>query len=39
MKKKKEYTIGSENVFADINFPNADEHLIKAQLVYKSARS
>lgn len=35
MKKKKEYTIGSENVFADINVPNADEHLIKAQLVYK----
>lgn len=27
--------VGSGNVFADIGLPNADEHLIKAQLVYK----
>ncbi|MFY9268504.1 MAG: helix-turn-helix transcriptional regulator [Candidatus Manganitrophaceae bacterium] len=33
--KKKDYKIGSGNVFADIGVPNADEHLIKAQLVYK----
>ena len=33
--KKKDYEIGSDNVFADIGVPNADEHLIKAQLVYK----
>jgi predicted XRE-type DNA-binding protein len=26
---------GSENVFADLGFPNADEHLLKAQLVHK----
>ena len=26
---------GSENVFADLGFPNADEHLVKAQLVHK----
>ena len=26
---------GSDNVFADIGLPNAEEHLIKAQLVYK----
>ena len=30
-----EYFTGSGNVFADIGLPNADEHLIKAQLVYK----
>jgi predicted XRE-type DNA-binding protein len=27
--------VGSGNVFADIGLHNADEHLIKAQLVYK----
>lgn len=26
---------GSGNVFADIGLPNADEHLVKAKLVYK----
>jgi predicted XRE-type DNA-binding protein len=35
MMKKIEYEVGSGNVFADIGLPNADEHLIKAQLVYK----
>ncbi len=33
--KRKDYEIGSGNVFADIGVPNADEHLIKARLVYK----
>jgi predicted XRE-type DNA-binding protein len=27
--------VGSGNVFADIGLPNAEEHFIKAQLVYK----
>jgi predicted XRE-type DNA-binding protein len=27
--------VGSENVFADVGLPHADEHLIKAQLVHK----
>jgi predicted XRE-type DNA-binding protein len=35
MKKKNTYEIGSGNVFADIGLRNAEEHLIKAQLVYK----
>jgi predicted XRE-type DNA-binding protein len=35
MNKKIGYEVGSGNVFADIGFPNAEEHLIKAQLVYK----
>jgi predicted XRE-type DNA-binding protein len=39
MKAKKisqiEHHVGSGNVFADIDLPNAEEHLIKAQLVYK----
>jgi predicted XRE-type DNA-binding protein len=29
------YQSGSGNVFRDIGVPNADEHLVKAQLVYK----
>jgi predicted XRE-type DNA-binding protein len=35
MKKKIGYEVGSGNIFADIGLPNAEEHLIKAQLVYK----
>ena len=35
MKKKPDYEAGSGNVFADIGMPNAQEHLVKAQLVYK----
>ena len=35
MKKRIAYRAGSGNVFADIGLPNADEHLIKAQLVTK----
>jgi predicted XRE-type DNA-binding protein len=35
MKKKAGYDVGSGNVFADIGLPNAEEHLVKAQLVYK----
>jgi predicted XRE-type DNA-binding protein len=34
-KKKMRYEAGSGNVFADVGLPNADEHLIKAQLVHK----
>ncbi len=35
MKKKIRHEVGSGNVFADLGLPNAEEHLIKAQLVYK----
>jgi predicted XRE-type DNA-binding protein len=35
MKKKLGYEPSSGNVFADIGPPNAQEHLVKAQLVYK----
>lgn len=35
MRKKPSYEVGSGNVFADIGLPDADELLIKAQLVYK----
>jgi predicted XRE-type DNA-binding protein len=34
-KRKIEHEVGGGNVFADIGLPNAEEHLIKAQLVYK----
>ena len=32
---KKRYETGSRNVFKDLGVPNAEEHLIKAQLVFK----
>jgi predicted XRE-type DNA-binding protein len=32
---KKDYEIGGRNVFEDIGIPNAEEHLVKAQLVFK----
>jgi predicted XRE-type DNA-binding protein len=32
---KKRYEASSGNVFKDIGVPNAEEHLIKAQLVFK----
>ena len=32
---KQSYETGSGNVFRDIGVPNAEEHLIKAQLVFK----
>jgi predicted XRE-type DNA-binding protein len=32
---KKGYEIGSRNVFKDLGLPNAEEHLVKAQLVFK----
>jgi predicted XRE-type DNA-binding protein len=35
VKKKASYQVGSGNVFADIGLPNAEEHLVKAQLVYR----
>src|SRR5664279_2372700 len=35
MTNKKAYETGSRNVFKDIGAPNAEEHLVKAQLVFK----
>ena len=35
MNNKKGYETGSINVFKDIGVPNAEEHLVKAQLVFK----
>jgi predicted XRE-type DNA-binding protein len=32
---KRGYETGSRNVFKDIGVPNAEEHLLKAQLVFK----
>ena len=32
---KRRFETGSGNVFKDLGLPNAEEHLIKAQLVYK----
>jgi predicted XRE-type DNA-binding protein len=32
---KKRYEIGSRNVFKDLGLPDAEEHLVKAQLVFK----
>jgi predicted XRE-type DNA-binding protein len=32
---KTKYKIGSGNVFRDIGLPNAEEHFVKAQLVFK----
>jgi predicted XRE-type DNA-binding protein len=32
---KKGYEIGGRNVFKDLGVPHADEHLVKAQLVFK----
>ena len=32
---KKGYETGSGNVFKDLGVPNADEHFVKAQLVFK----
>jgi predicted XRE-type DNA-binding protein len=32
---KKGFEVGSDNVFADIGVPNAEEHLVKAKLVVK----
>ena len=38
MRKRVKHDVGSANIFADIGLPNAEEHLIKAQLVYKIDR-
>ena len=35
MSPKKGYEAGSRNVFKDIGVPNAEEHFVKAQLVFK----
>lgn len=32
---KKGYELGSRNVFKDLGLPNAEEHLVKAHLVFK----
>jgi predicted XRE-type DNA-binding protein len=32
---KKGYEVGSGNVFKDLGVPNAEEHFVKAQLVFK----
>lgn len=33
--RKRVYDNGSRNVFKDLGLPNADEHLVKAQLMFK----
>jgi predicted XRE-type DNA-binding protein len=33
--RKKDHASGNRNVFKDIGVPDADEHFIKAQLVFK----
>jgi len=35
MSPKKRYETGSGNVFKDIGVPNPEEHMVKAQLVFK----
>jgi predicted XRE-type DNA-binding protein len=35
MRYKKRHETGSGNVFKDIGVPNAEEHFVKAQLVFK----
>jgi predicted XRE-type DNA-binding protein len=35
MSNKNGHEIGSGNVFKDVGLPNAEEHLVKAQLVFK----
>lgn len=35
MSNRKKYETGSGNVFKDLGLPNAEEHLVKAQLVFK----
>jgi predicted XRE-type DNA-binding protein len=32
---RKRYELGSGNVFKDLGIPNAEEHLVKAKLVFK----
>lgn len=32
---QKGYEVGDRNVFRDIGVPNPEEHLVKAQLIYK----
>jgi predicted XRE-type DNA-binding protein len=33
--RKRAYESGSRNVFKDLGVPNADEHMVKAQFVFK----
>jgi hypothetical protein len=37
MSNRKGHETGNRNVFKDIGVPNAEEHLVKAQLVFKIA--
>jgi predicted XRE-type DNA-binding protein len=32
---KRDHHVGAQNVFQDIGVPNAEEHFVKAQLVFK----
>jgi predicted XRE-type DNA-binding protein len=38
MKEERGYTIGSDNVFADLGLPNADELLAKTDLAFQISR-
>lgn len=38
MMKTSGFEIGTDNIFADIGLPNAEEHLLKAQLVLRISR-
>ena len=33
---KRQHPTGNGNVFQDLGIPNAEEHLLKAQLVFKT---
>jgi predicted XRE-type DNA-binding protein len=35
---KKRYQAGSGNVFKDLGIPNAEEHMVRAELVFKIDR-
>ena len=35
---KKGYEAGGQNVFKDIGLPNAEEHMVRAELVFKIDR-
>lgn len=36
--RRNEHIVGSGNVFKDLGIPNAEEHLVKAELVFKISR-
>ena len=35
MRRRIRHDVGSANIFADVGLPDAQQHLVKAQLVYK----